>query len=91
MSCPPIRHPCFYGIDFPTSEELIAHNRTVEQIRAFLEVDSLAYLSLEGMLACLTTTEPSDACTACWSGRYKVPIDEPTSKFSFEREQLKMF
>ena len=51
--CPPIRHPCFYGIDFPTSEELIAHNRTVEQIREFLEVDSLAYLSLEGMLACM--------------------------------------
>ena len=51
VSCPPIRHPCFYGIDFPTSEELIAHNRTVEQIRDFLEVDSLAYLSLEGMLA----------------------------------------
>ena len=53
VSCPPIRHPCFYGIDFPTSEELIAHNRTVEQIRDFLEVDSLAYLSLDGMLACM--------------------------------------
>ena len=39
VSCPPIRHPCFYGIDFPTSHELIAHNRTVEQIREFLEVD----------------------------------------------------
>src|SRR5438094_9341213 len=53
VSCPPIRHPCFYGIDFPTSAELIAHGRTVEQIQQFLEVDSLAYLSLEGMLACL--------------------------------------
>src|SRR5206468_4367394 len=53
VSCPPIRHPCFYGIDFPTSEELIAHNRTVEQVKDFLEVDSLAYLSLEGMLACM--------------------------------------
>src|SRR5919205_286125 len=53
IACPPIRHPCFYGIDFPTSEELIAHNRTVEQIRDFLEVDSLAYLSLDGLLACM--------------------------------------
>jgi amidophosphoribosyltransferase len=53
VSCPPIRHPCFYGIDFPTSTELIAHNRTVEEIEQFLEVDSLAYLSLEGMLACM--------------------------------------
>ena len=53
VSCPPIRHPCFYGIDFPTSEELIAHNRTVEQIGEFLEVDSLAYLSMDGLLQCM--------------------------------------
>ena len=57
VSCPPIRHPCFYGIDFPTSEELIAHNRTVEQIREFLEVDSLAYLSLDGLLSCMKHPE----------------------------------
>ena len=90
VSCPPIRHPCFYGIDFPTSEELIAHNRTVEQVRAFLEVDSLAYLSMEGMLSCMKHSS-SDYCTACWSGQYKVPIDQPQTKFSFERDQLKMF
>jgi amidophosphoribosyltransferase len=90
VSCPPIRHPCFYGIDFPTSEELIAHNRTVEQVQEFLEVDSLAYLSLEGMLACLKESK-SQYCTACWSGEYKIPIDQPQSKFSFERDQLKMF
>jgi amidophosphoribosyltransferase len=91
VSCPPIRHPCFYGIDFPTSQELIAHERTVEQIRQFLEVDSLAYLSLEGMLACSKVHPPQDWCTACWSGNYKIPIDNPQSKFSFEREQLRMF
>ncbi len=90
VSCPPIRHPCFYGIDFPTSQELIAHNRTVDQIRDFLEVDSLAYLSLEGMLSCLKRA-PENYCTACWSGQYKIPIDQPQSKFSFERDQLKMF
>ncbi len=90
VSCPPIRHPCFYGIDFPTSEELIAHNRTVEQITSFLEVDSVAYLSLEGLLGCMNLPTES-YCTACWSGRYKIPIDQPESKFSFERDQMKMF
>jgi amidophosphoribosyltransferase len=90
VSCPPIRHPCFYGIDFPTSEELIAHNRTVEQVAAFLEVDSLAYLSLDGMLSCMKH-EKREYCTACWSGEYKIPIDQPQSKFSFERDQMKMF
>jgi amidophosphoribosyltransferase len=90
VSCPPIRHPCFYGIDFPTSEELIAHNRTVEQVQDFLEVDSLAYLSLEGMLACMKEPK-NNYCTACWSGHYKIPIDAPQSKFGLERDQLKMF
>jgi amidophosphoribosyltransferase len=91
VSCPPIRHPCFYGIDFPTSEELIAHNRSVDQIKDFLEVDSLAYLSLDGLLACMRESNKDKYCTACWSGRYKIPIDNPQTKFSFERDQLKMF
>jgi amidophosphoribosyltransferase len=90
VSCPPIRNPCFYGIDFPTKEELIAHNRTVEEIREFLEVDSLAFLSMEGMLSCLSR-HADHYCTACWSGTYKIPIDNPQSKFSFERDQLQMF
>ena len=90
VSCPPIRHPCFYGIDFPTSQELIAHNRTVDQIRDFLEVDSLAYLSLDGLVGSMKHHK-SNYCTACWSGEYKIPIDQPQTKFSFERDQLKMF
>ena len=90
VSCPPIRHPCFYGIDFPTAAELIAHNRTVDEIREFLEVDSLAYLSLEGMLGCLEQSD-ENYCTACWNGVYKIPVDNPQSKFSFERDQLEMF
>src|SRR2546423_3683479 len=90
VGCPPIRHPCFYGIDFATTSELVAHNRTVEQIRDFIEVDSLAFLSLDGMLSCLKFPK-RDCCTACWSGEYKIPVDQPQSKFSFERDQLKMF
>jgi len=90
VSCPPIRNPCFYGIDFPTRKELIAHNRSVEEIRKYLEVDSLAYLTLEGLLACMKG--PSEHyCTACWSGDYKIPVDHAQSKFSFERDQLQMF
>jgi len=90
VSCPPIRHPCFYGIDFPTKAELIAHERTSDEVGKFLEVDSLAYLSLEGMLSCLSLPK-QHYCTACWNGHYKVPVDQPLSKFSFERDQLKMF
>jgi amidophosphoribosyltransferase len=90
ISCPPVRNPCFYGIDFATRNELIAHERTVEQIREFVEVDSLSFLSLEGLLSAFKFPA-KDACTACWSGHYKIPIDQPQTKFSFERDQLKMF
>ena len=90
ISCPPIRNPCFYGVDFATRDELIANGRTVEQIREYLEIDSLAFLSLEGMIAC-TGIPPEHACAACWTGQYKVPVDEIQSKFDFERQQLKMF
>lgn len=90
VSCPPIRHPCFFGIDFPTPTELIANGRTVEQVREFIEVDSLSYLSLEGMLKCLGKP-PTHYCTACWSGRYPIPVDMQLSKFGLERHQMKMF
>ncbi len=90
VSCPPIRHPCFFGIDFPTPTELIANGRTVDQIRDFIEVDSLAYLSLDGMLKCMG--KPADNyCTACWSGNYPIPVDHQLSKFGCERHQMKMF
>jgi amidophosphoribosyltransferase len=90
ISCPPIRHPCFYGIDFATKQELIADGLSVDEIRRYLEVDSLAYLSLEGVLAGSGVPAQS-ACTACWTGEYKVPVDESYSKFSFERQQPTMF
>ena len=79
----PIRHPCFYGIDFPSREELIASGRTVDQIRDYLGVDSLAYLSLEGMLASVHTVN-GDLCHACFSGDYPTPIDPSFQKNLFE-------
>jgi amidophosphoribosyltransferase len=90
VASPPIRHPCHYGIDFPNRTELIANERTVEQIREYLDVDSLAYLSLEGMLAS-TRTANSHFCHACFSGDYPIPIDPTFQKDVFERHQLRFF
>ncbi|MBU0641543.1 MAG: amidophosphoribosyltransferase [Planctomycetes bacterium] len=90
VASPPIRHPCYYGIDFPSREELIANARTVEQIRDYLAVDSLAYLPLERMLSCV---KPHNGhfCTACFSGEYPIPIDPYFQKDMFERQQLRFF
>jgi amidophosphoribosyltransferase len=71
ISCPPHRFGCFYGIDFPDPKKLIAHKRSINQIKDFLGVDSLGYLSLEGMLKCFKHPARS-YCTACWSGDYPV-------------------
>ncbi len=90
VSCPPIRYPCFYGIDFPTSEELLAHGRDLTQIAEFLEVDSVGYLSLEGLLD--SAKLPGDHyCTACWSGSYRIPVDVALNKFAMEHYQMRMF
>ncbi len=90
ISCPPIRHPCFFGVDFAERTQLIAHNRSVEQIRQFLGVDSLHYLSLEGMLSCVSRP-PEHYCTACYSGDYRIDIDHPITELVHESEQMKMF
>ena len=90
VSCPPIRSACFYGVDFPTKEELLANNRNLEQIRGFLGVDSIGYISLEGMLSC-ASLPAENYCTACWSGQYRIPIDLAMNKFSMERYQMNMF
>ena len=71
ISCPPIAHPCFYGIDFPTKDELIGGARTVEAIREYLGADSLGYLSLEGMMS--PFKDQKGFCSACFTGKY--PVD----------------
>ena len=85
VSCPPILHPCFYGIDFPTSSELIACTHSLEEIRKFLEVDSLGYLSHEGMLSAVTGPR-SQYCTACYSGKYPLPVGREADKYILERK-----
>lgn len=90
ISCPPIRFPCYYGVDFPTKEELIANDRSLDEIRDFLEVDTVGYISLEGMLDCAHL--PNDHfCTACWSGKYRIPVQIALNKFTMERYQMFMF
>jgi len=90
VSCPPIRFPCYYGVDFPTKEELLANNRSLKQIKQFLEVDSVGYMSLEGLLSCVNL--PADHyCTACWTGKYRIPVDVALNKFTMERHQMRMF
>jgi amidophosphoribosyltransferase len=77
ISCPPTISPCFYGVDTPRRSELIAATHSLEEIRKYLEADSLRYLSLEGLLAAVNSHR-SVYCTACYTGKYPV---------AFPREQ----
>ena len=82
ISCPPIKNPCFYGIDFPTSDELIAGSRDVEAIRKYLEADSLGYLSLEGLFVPYDNKE--GFCSACFTGKYPTDISGIRGKHALE-------
>ncbi len=77
----PITGPCYYGIDTPTRSELIASSHSVEQIREHLKVDSLGYLSLEGMHSALTGSA-TGYCDACFSGNYPTATPDPESDAS---------
>ena len=84
VSCPPLKFPCFYGIDFPTKKELIAHKYTIGWIKNFIGVDSLEYLSLKGMLSSMPLPQ-QNFCTACFTGEYPTKIDLPVYKGILER------
>jgi amidophosphoribosyltransferase len=83
VSCPPHRFPCFYGIDFSTRGELIACQHSVPEIQKFLELDSLGYLSLDGMIAA-TGLERNSFCLACFDGQYPISPDRAFSKLCLE-------
>jgi amidophosphoribosyltransferase len=106
ISCPPIKHPCYFGVDFARRDELIAASRNVGQIREYLGVDSLHFLSLEGMLGCVSTRSKGDHprsihlpvlkpashyCTACFTGDYRIDLEHPTTELTLDHEQLKIF
>lgn len=89
ISSPPVTHPCFYGIDTDSQDQLIAATKSVEEITRQLEVDSLSYLSWEGMLRS-TGHDPSSFCSACFTGNYPVPIPESVqrSKLMLEKQAI---
>jgi amidophosphoribosyltransferase len=88
VTCPPLQWPCFYGIDMPTRQELIAADLTVEQIRSYVGADSLGYLSLEGMVGS-AGGEKDSFCRACFDGEYPIEIPEGAGKFVLE-DQLQL-
>lgn len=73
ISCPPTTHSCYYGVDTPHRQDLIASRMTVEEVREYIGADSLGYLSLEGMIEAIDI-DPSSTCNACWSGKYPTLI-----------------
>ncbi|MFA5369535.1 MAG: amidophosphoribosyltransferase [Candidatus Omnitrophota bacterium] len=84
ISCPPVISPCYYGIDFPTRRELIASNRTVDKIRDFIGLDSLNYLSLEGMLKAMPLAG-DNFCKACFNRDYPTQIPKKFTKNILEK------
>jgi amidophosphoribosyltransferase len=76
ISSPPVKWPCFYGIDFATRAELIANGLSVEEIRTSVNADSLAYISMDGLVSA-TTVAADRLCTACFSGEYPIPLPAP--------------
>src|SRR2546430_5386198 len=87
VSCPPTISPCFYGVDTPSKSELIAATHSIEEIREFLEADSVAYLSLEGLLSAVGT-ERRSYCTSCYTGHY--PVEIPRDQATYLQLTLKL-
>jgi amidophosphoribosyltransferase len=83
ITCPPIAHPCFMGVDMGQQENLIAHQRTVAEICCHVGADSLYYLSVEGMMRAVGRED--GFCQACFTGRYPIPVDFSNVKTGFER------
>lgn len=87
IASPPIRFPCFYGIDMPSLGELIASSKSIEEIKDYLGVDSLEYLTLEDLRSCVD--DPENFCYACFSGEYPVPLSPDLNKSVLERDPVK--
>ncbi|MGJ3252023.1 MAG: amidophosphoribosyltransferase [Elainellaceae cyanobacterium] len=87
ISSPPVTHPCFYGIDTDNQDQLVAATKSVDEIASYIEVDSLAYLSWEGMLRS-TGQDPSSFCSACFTGNYPVPVPEMMQRSKLMLEKL---
>jgi amidophosphoribosyltransferase len=84
VSCPPHRNPCVYGIDFPDRSKLMAANHSLEEIRKYLNADSLCYLSQAGLVKA-TSLPANSFCMACYDGNYPVPFEAGVDKHIIER------
>ncbi len=84
VCAPPIKHPCFMGVDMASREELLAANNTLEDIRTFIGADTLGYLSVEGLLEVVGGTK-GGFCDACFTGNYPVPVQLELSKLALEQ------
>ena len=87
ISCPPTISPCFYGVDTPRKSELIAATHTLEEIREFLEADSVAYLSLDGLMSTVGS-ERKSYCSSCYTGNY--PVEFPRDEATYLQLALKL-
>jgi amidophosphoribosyltransferase len=85
ISSPPTTNPCYYGIDTPDKDELIASKHTVDEIAKYIGIDSLAYLSMDGLYRAVGSTQ-GKFCDACFSGKY--PAGTPVSIRSKKQQQL---
>jgi amidophosphoribosyltransferase len=90
ITSPPVRWPCFYGIDTDTQEQLIASTKSVEEVRDHIGADSLAYLSIDDVVAA-TLSPAEDFCRACFTGEYPIEIPEPVKrgKLAFEKTKAR--
>jgi amidophosphoribosyltransferase len=88
ISSPPMRFPCFMGVDIGSSKELIAANRTVEEVRAFVGADSLAYLTIPGLMKAVGRGTIDEFCRACFDGSYPVAVPQQLEMDKFQMEQI---
>jgi amidophosphoribosyltransferase len=86
ISSPPITDPCYFGIDTPEKDKLIAARKSVEEIRKFIGADSLGYLSVEGMLKSVALP-PDSFCTGCFHGNYPIKVENRVNKLALERRR----
>jgi len=87
ISCPPTISPCFYGVDTPSRSELIAATHSIDEITGFLDADTVAYLSLDGLLSAVGD-ERQNYCSSCYTGQY--PVEFPRDQKSYLQLALKL-
>jgi amidophosphoribosyltransferase len=88
ISCPPHKHACHYGIDFPDPRNLLANQCSMDQIREYLGADSIGYLDTEAMVRA-TAQSPNDFCMGCFTGKYPVAVDPKLDKFVMEQRSTR--